>query len=294
MITIDGQFFTDLYVSPEGWRQSTRMMLDSCTRIVCWFNDADGDICRNLHAFGLNAIIVQSPVDRALSEKFIEDRYLETLFSWNLEPETAREKLRIADAQGTQCHDKESTNCRKMCGRVIAIHPGSGSPHKCVEPSLLATVATRLLAVTNTRLFILSGPADGQSVRALCSLLPADSFKVVAEHSLTSIVSHLSDVHLFIGHDSGLSHLAVACGIPSVVLFGPTDPSQWAPRGTSVSVIQGNSCECTDWSSIRQCQHKPCLKISADRIVQESERWLTRSASGGRSSFTECELTSCP
>ena len=291
-ISIDGPFSTDLYSPREVWSQSTRKMLDSCTRIVCWLNDADGVISRNLHGFGLDPIIVQSPADATLSEQCVEERYLETLLSWKLEPETVWENIRIADGLCKQSHDEETISSGELSGKVIAIHPGSGSLHKCVKPSLLATVAARLSTITKARLCILKGPADDESAKALCSLLPADSYQVIGGHSLISIVHHLSEIDLFIGHDSGLTHLAVACGVSSVVLFGPTDPCQWAPRGMHVSVIQGKQCECGDWSIVRQCQDKPCLDISADLIVQDAHRLLTQSPSGKISSSAECKLTS--
>jgi ADP-heptose:LPS heptosyltransferase len=44
---------------------------------------------------------------------------------------------------------------------------------------------------------------------------------------------------IFIGHDSGISHLAAAAGAECTLLFGPTDPDVWAPTNTNVRVIRG-------------------------------------------------------
>ena len=44
----------------------------------------------------------------------------------------------------------------------------------------------------------------------------------------------LARARLYIGNDSGISHLAAAVGTPTIVLFGPTDPAIWAPRGSRV------------------------------------------------------------
>ena len=41
----------------------------------------------------------------------------------------------------------------------------------------------------------------------------------------------------FIGHDSGISHLAAAAGARSIILFGPSDPDVWAPQNKEVSVM---------------------------------------------------------
>jgi ADP-heptose:LPS heptosyltransferase len=44
----------------------------------------------------------------------------------------------------------------------------------------------------------------------------------------------LARARVYIGNDSGISHLAAHVGTPTIVLFGPTDPSVWAPRGSRV------------------------------------------------------------
>lgn len=54
---------------------------------------------------------------------------------------------------------------------------------------------------------------------------------------LYQLAEWISRAHVFIGNDSGITHLAAATGTPTVALFGPTNPSVWAPRGTDVTVI---------------------------------------------------------
>ena len=55
---------------------------------------------------------------------------------------------------------------------------------------------------------------------------------------LEELVELLASCRLFLGHDSGISHLAAACGVPSLLLFGPTDPVMWAPPAPHVRVIK--------------------------------------------------------
>lgn len=57
------------------------------------------------------------------------------------------------------------------------------------------------------------------------------------QRPLEELVAHFSQCRLFLGHDSGISHLAAACGAPCLLLFGPTDPSVWAPPSPRVTVI---------------------------------------------------------
>jgi heptosyltransferase III len=61
---------------------------------------------------------------------------------------------------------------------------------------------------------------------------------VFFQRPLPELAAQLAGASLFIGHDSGVSHLAAAVGTPSVLLFGPTDPAMWAPPGEHVHVVR--------------------------------------------------------
>jgi ADP-heptose:LPS heptosyltransferase len=65
---------------------------------------------------------------------------------------------------------------------------------------------------------------------------------------LYELACWLAHADLFIGNDSGITHLAAAVGIPVIALFGPTDPAVWSPRGERVTVL--NKSELTDISVI--------------------------------------------
>ena len=52
--------------------------------------------------------------------------------------------------------------------------------------------------------------------------------------NLYELACWLAQARVYIGNDSGISHLAAAVGTPTIVLFGPTDPAVWAPRGSRV------------------------------------------------------------
>jgi ADP-heptose:LPS heptosyltransferase len=52
------------------------------------------------------------------------------------------------------------------------------------------------------------------------------------------VAEHLRRCKGYLGNDSGITHLAAMLGIPTLVLFGPTDPVLWRPVGPCVRVIQ--------------------------------------------------------
>lgn len=55
----------------------------------------------------------------------------------------------------------------------------------------------------------------------------------------------IRSARIYIGNDSGITHLAAAAGAPVVAIFGPTDPVVWAPRGKRVRIVSGKLEEIT-------------------------------------------------
>ena len=148
---------------------------------------------------------------------------------------------------------------------LAVIHPGSGSPHKCVAPEVLAAAIDAMQGSGMTPV-VLEGPADREPVERLlrsCS----DSAILLTGLDLLTVAGILAQADLYVGQDSGITHLAGLMGVRMVALFGPTDPARWAPRGANVSVIQGGPCFCRSWEEVSRCEEKPCLKIQQDYLV---------------------------
>ena len=70
---------------------------------------------------------------------------------------------------------------------------------------------------------------------------PLDGAVRIAD--LYELACWIGTARLFIGNDSGISHLAAAAGTPVVALFGPTDPAVWVPRGPDVRVVARGSMD---------------------------------------------------
>jgi len=111
------------------------------------------------------------------------------------------------------------------------VHPGAGAADKCwpVEKFLAIAEAIECAAV-----FVL-GPVEfdrwsGQTVSDLTATVPT-----VVCPALTVLAGLLAGARVYLGNDSGASHLAAAVGAPTVALFGPTRPEHFAPRGPRVT-----------------------------------------------------------
>ena len=85
-------------------------------------------------------------------------------------------------------------------------------------------------------LLVVSGEADEERVRVL-ELAWGGERVQVAKYLPLPRLGALLENSIFIGHDSGISHLAAAVGARCVLLFGPTDPAIWAPVGERVMAL---------------------------------------------------------
>jgi heptosyltransferase III len=118
---------------------------------------------------------------------------------------------------------------------LIALHPGSGSPKKNWPIAHWRELAKDL--ASRGRLLIIGGEADAQPLAELVASALGSEAIVARDLPLPLLAAVLIEADQFIGHDTGVSHLAAAVGVPSTLMFGPTDPSVWAPRGEHVRIV---------------------------------------------------------
>lgn len=111
-------------------------------------------------------------------------------------------------------------------GDFAVIHPFSGSARKNWPLSRFRELAARLALPVR----LCAGPEE--------ALEDAVRFE-----NLYHLACWLASARVYIGNDSGITHLAAAVGTPVVAIFGPTDPAVWAPRGERVKVVSRRSLE---------------------------------------------------
>ncbi|MFZ2643437.1 MAG: glycosyltransferase family 9 protein [Verrucomicrobiia bacterium] len=116
---------------------------------------------------------------------------------------------------------------------LVAIHPGSGGEHKVWPADRWAAVIRALREQAGCNILLIGGEADDTARRALAPFnLPA-----AWNLPLPQLAAILERCGLFAGHDSGITHLAAAVGVPTLALFGPTSPNIWSPLGPRVRVV---------------------------------------------------------
>jgi ADP-heptose:LPS heptosyltransferase len=124
--------------------------------------------------------------------------------------------------------------------RITALHPGAGSRKK-TWPAVRFAGLAQALASKGHKILLIQGPADEAAAKEVVAALGNTPYLLVRDLPITQLAALLSHAALFIGNDSGISHLAAALGRPTIALFGPTDPCVWAPRGSRAFWLQGKA-----------------------------------------------------
>ena len=119
---------------------------------------------------------------------------------------------------------------------VIALHPGSGSEKKN-WPIERWTELGEYLFSNGSKILVVGGEADAERLRLLGMAWKDKPVRLSWSLALPHLAA-LFEGSTFVGHDSGISHIAAAVGARSVLLFGPTDPAVWAPVNESVTVLR--------------------------------------------------------
>ena len=112
-------------------------------------------------------------------------------------------------------------------GRYAVLHPYASAPNKTWPAERFCEVA-RFLKLWNILPVFLVGPDDDPT--------PFAAHKIY-QGTLNQIKALLSNAAVFVGNDSGPAHIAAAFGVPSVVLFGASNPAIWGPWRTESEVI---------------------------------------------------------
>jgi heptosyltransferase-2 len=120
---------------------------------------------------------------------------------------------------------------------TLALHPGSGSERKNWPEAKWAELLGRLNSSSKARFLLVGGEAEGDRLERLAGRLTAERIELARHLPLVDLAKRLAVCDAFVGHDSGITHLAAAVGLDGVVLWGDTARSVWAPRSQRMKVL---------------------------------------------------------
>ena len=166
----------------------------------------------------------------------------------------------------------------------IVIHPGAGGRFKR-WPHFRALVE-KLDGDPTREITIVHGPGPGEDQLAWDIAQGRSQVNVRRFTHAREFAAFCADSELYIGNDSGASHVAAATGCPCIILYGPTDPDVWAPLNEKVfrlsaqwacvkhqhAELQPGVCDmCSSGDAACSSGEPPCLKtIAPDTVYQEA------------------------
>lgn len=223
--------------STTGIRTSSLLALLKQTDLaICWMRDTDGIVERNLYMSGVKHVVI-APGRPSEGERIHIVDYLANTVG-----------LPIVGTRFIAPLSWPTPNpvSNGTTDRSVAIHPGSGAAQKCWPASRFAAVIEQLWQ-QNRSVLLLAGPADSERVHDVFQQLSSpptpEILKLLTNAPLMEVARQLQPCRCYLGNDSGITHLAAMLSIPTIAIFGPTDPAIWRPVGPFVKVLQGRTLE---------------------------------------------------
>jgi heptosyltransferase-2 len=150
---------------------------------------------------------------------------------------------------------------------VVALAPGAVGPGKRWASRSYAELARRLTAA-GMGVWILGGPNEAPFAREIVAE-GGDAVRDLTGNDLRDAIVAFAAVDAAVTNDSGLMHVAAAIGLPTVALFGPTDPQLWAPLNPLSAVIEppsDRSCARCRRSNCNDVRHRDVDEITVERV----------------------------
>ncbi|MDH5661996.1 MAG: glycosyltransferase family 9 protein, partial [Elusimicrobiota bacterium] len=148
-------------------------------------------------------------------------------------------------------------------------------------------LADILIRKLKAKVLLLWGPGEESLIESISSLMKEKPV-IAPRTDLKELAHMISRCTLFIGSDSAPLHIASAFSVPSIGLYGPTDPRRNGPYGPGNIVIKkdlkGLSCR---GKGCRKCKTQECMQlISVEEVVKQVENKIKESEIIGNKKWT--------
>jgi heptosyltransferase-3 len=203
---------------------------------VAFLNDRDGKVTDNLRLFMPQASIHVFPSSPRQEETIHAAFYLAKCMERSGCPLDSQRSLEEAVRRPLLGDDPF-----QEVGKRIVFHPGSGGITKNHPTDFwMATLQAfkHRPSLDKNPFVLLLGPAEESFLSFYGQRFGDDGTEIIFSPGKESLVQLLRSAPLYVGHDSGITHLAAMLGTPTIALFKSSRADQWRPLGPRVEVIQ--------------------------------------------------------
>ena len=96
----------------------------------------------------------------------------------------------------------------------------------------------QLVATAEFDLLLVGGEAEGDRLKRLAKLIPSNRCRLAQSLPLAELAKQLQSCAGFVGHDSGITHLTAALGLPCIVLWADSLEEIWRPQGEKLTILR--------------------------------------------------------
>ncbi|MEP7293834.1 MAG: glycosyltransferase family 9 protein, partial [Chloroflexota bacterium] len=206
--------------------------------------------------------------------------YLDVVRALGVDANDCYANLPVSDTDREAVRSK--LRARDIIGAYLVVNPAGGrNPGMVMDakrypPELLAELVNRLAPVLGAQVVLVAGPGDSALVTDMKQILSGTAQSFTGELSFGEIAALASEACLYLGNDTGLTHLAAAAGAKTVMILGPSDPTRyapfvpgalalWKPASIQAAGVAAGAREDWDWSRDG---------ISVDEAEQQIRAWL--------------------
>jgi ADP-heptose:LPS heptosyltransferase len=231
--------------------------------IVVFGRDGEGTVIGNLRRVCQGQIFPVHSFPPWDEKVHLTDHLLKQFVQHGFPASESNPKLHLKESDREWAKDFWKSKGVAMTERAKAIilHPGSGSKKKAWPLHQFFNLAHTLRKNLGSKILIVLGPAEGPEIQKGFEGVGSREFILAKGLTLLQLASIMEGCWFFIGNDSGISHMATALGLPTVVIFGPTDHRVWSPKGEKVIVIRKEvHCFPCPQERFFLCRDVECLK----------------------------------
>ncbi len=216
------------------------------------------------------------------ASRLLVQRYLDALVPFGIDAPYMRPRLHVSDRDAEAARATLNRLGMGSDGYAVLV-PGSVWATKRWPARRFAELATSVVCELGLRAVLLGSPGERELCERIAGEAGSGAVSAAGETTLGKMAAIISRARIYVGNDSGPTHMARALDVPTVALFGPTDPGQFDFEGHALLYRDLSCSACTFYGS-RRCHlgHWDCMRTIGHDDVLDAARSLLSSAGGGQ------------
>jgi ADP-heptose:LPS heptosyltransferase len=239
ILSIDQKGMASFFVREGSLDSTLSQFFKRFALIVVFGKDGEGAVIGNLRRVCEGRILHINSVPPWDEKIHLTDHLLKQFVQYGFPASESNPKLYLKESDREWARDfwRSKGVTPEERSRVMILHPGSGSKKKVWHLDGFLDLAHTLQDRLGSKIFIVLGPAEGREVQKAFERMEPTAPVLAKGLTLLQLASVMEGCWFFVGNDSGISHLAAALGLPTLTIFGPTEPRIWSPRGENTFAV---------------------------------------------------------